>query len=97
VNRKKIADLAIKNRLPTMFPGGQADANGLVTYGTSVTDPWRRMPLFAHGIFKGAKPGDIPVEFITRRELIFNLQTAQQIGVTISPDILRKVDKAATQ
>ena len=94
VNRKRIADLAIKNKLPAMFPGGQADANGLVTYGTSVADTWRRLPSIAEKIFRGASPAEIPVEFSTRRELIFNLQTAREIGVTLTPDVLRKADKA---
>ena len=59
--RKQVAELAIKNRLPAMFPGGQADAGGLITYGTSVTDTWRRFAAFADKIFKGTKPADLPV------------------------------------
>jgi putative ABC transport system substrate-binding protein len=93
VNRKMIAELARKNRLPAMFPGGQSDAGGLVTYGTSVTDTWRQLPSFADKIFKGAKPAEMPVEVSAKRELVFNLQTAQEVGVTIAPDTLKKADR----
>jgi putative ABC transport system substrate-binding protein len=82
--RKQVAELAIKNRLPTMFPGGQADAGGVITYGTSVTDTWRRFAAFADKIFKGTRPADLPVGVITKRELVFNLQTAQAVGAWIS-------------
>ncbi|MGY4285450.1 hypothetical protein ACVWXO_004670 [Bradyrhizobium sp. LM2.7] len=93
--RKQIGELAIKNRLPAMFPGGTADAAGLITYGTSVADSWRKFAVFADRIFKGTKPADLPVDVITRRELIFNLQTAQAIGVTIPPEILKRADRPA--
>jgi putative ABC transport system substrate-binding protein len=65
--RKQVAELAIKNRLPAMFPGGQADAGGVITYGTSVTDTWRRFAAFGQD-FQGTKPADLPVGIITKRE-----------------------------
>lgn len=92
-NRKKISELAIKNRLPAMFPGGQADAAGLITYGTSVAHTWRQLPSFADKIFKGANPAEIPVGTVAKPELIFNLKTAQQIGVTVSADLQKKADR----
>lgn len=92
-NRKKISELAIRNRLPAMFPGGQADAAGLITYGTSVADTWRQLPSFADRIFKGQNPGEIPVGTVAKPELVFNLKTAQQIGVTVSAEIQKKADR----
>lgn len=92
--RKQVAELATENRLPTMFPGGQADAGGAITYGTSVADTWRRFAAFADKIFKGTKPADLPVGVITKRELVFNLQTAQAVGVTIPPELQMRADKS---
>ena len=91
--RKQVAELATENRLPTMFPGGQADAGGAITYGTSVADTWRRFAAFADKIFKGTKPADLPVGVITKRELVFNLQTAQAVGVTIPPELQMRADR----
>jgi putative ABC transport system substrate-binding protein len=91
--RKQVAELAIRNRLPTMFPGGQADAGGVITYGTSVAETWRRFAGFADKIFKGTKPADLPVGVITKRELVFNLQTAQAVGATIPPVLLKRADR----
>jgi putative ABC transport system substrate-binding protein len=73
-----------------MFPGGQADAGGVITYGTSVGDTWPRMPVLADKILKGAKPGDLPVEVVSRRELVVNMKTAREIGVTVPPDVLKR-------
>ncbi|MGY4227689.1 putative ABC transport system substrate-binding protein [Bradyrhizobium sp. USDA 4503] len=92
-NRKRVGELAIKNRLPAMFPGGQADAGGVITYGANVADTWREFATFADKIFKGAKPGDLPVGVVTKRELIFNLQAAQAVGVEIPPELLKRADK----
>jgi putative ABC transport system substrate-binding protein len=91
--RKQIAELAIKNRLPAIFPGGTADAGGLITYGTSVADTWQRFAVFADKIFKGMKPADLPVGVITKRELIVNIKTAQAIGVELPAEILQRADK----
>lgn len=93
MNRRQISELALKNRLPAMFPGGQADAQGVVTYGTNVADTWRQLPSMADRIFKGGNPAEIPVGVVTKRELVLNLKTAQQIGLTVPPDVLKKADK----
>ena len=90
---KRIADLAVANRLPAMFAGGMSAMGGLITYGTSVADTWRRIPAVVDRILRGTPPGDIPVEFITRRELVFNLKVAQGIGVTVSPALLSQADQ----
>jgi putative ABC transport system substrate-binding protein len=92
-HRKRIAELAAARRLPSMFPGGQADAGGVITYGTSVGDTWPRMPVLADKILKGAKPGDLPVEVVSRRELIVNMKTAREIGVTVPPDVLKQAGR----
>jgi putative ABC transport system substrate-binding protein len=91
--RKQIADLAIKNRLPAMFPGGQADVAPVISYGTSVADTWRKFAAFADKIFKGTKPADLPVEVITRRELVINLQSAQAVGAKIPLELLKRADR----
>jgi putative tryptophan/tyrosine transport system substrate-binding protein len=92
-HRKGIAALATKYRLPTMFAAGLADAGGLIAYGTSIFDAVPRLPNYVAKILKGAKPGEMPIEAITRRELVFNLKTAQEIGVTIPPEILKRADQ----
>ena len=92
-HQKKIGDLAIAKPLPAMFPGGQADAGGLLTYGTSVADAWPPISVQADKIFKGTKPADIPVEVITRRDLIVNLRTAEKIGVPLSEDVRKQANR----
>ncbi len=68
-------------------------AGGLITFGTSVADTWRRIPAIVDRILRGTPPGDIPVEFITRRELVFNLGVAERIGVTIPAALLSRADQ----
>lgn len=92
-NRKPVAQAAARNRLLTMFPGGQADADGVITFGTNVANTWRQIPGIADRIFKGAKPQDIPVAVNTKRELIVNLQAANAIGVSIPPSVLQRADR----
>ena len=92
-HQKRIAELAAMHRLPTIFPGGQANAGGLITYGTSILDAVPRMPEYVDKIIKGARAGELPVEVITRSELVFNLKTASEIGVTIQPDLLKRADR----
>jgi putative ABC transport system substrate-binding protein len=91
--RKQVAELARKHGLPTMFPGGQADANGVVTYGTSVADAWRLMPLVADKILRGVPARDVPVHLVTKRELVINLQTARAVGVTLPEALLKRADR----
>jgi len=91
--RKQVAELARKHRLPTLFPGGQADANGVITYGTSVADAWRLMPAVADKIVRGVPARDVPVHVVTKRELIINLQTARAVGVTLPEALLKRADR----
>ena len=92
--RKKIADLAIKNRLPSMYEQSQyVDAGGLVSYAASDADSLRRAATYVDKILKGAKAADLPVEQPTKFELVFNLKTAKQIGLTIPPNVLYRADK----
>src|SRR5689334_25328618 len=86
-NRKRIADLAMKHKLPTVFPGGLSDAGGLLTYGTTVGDTYAAMPAVVDRILKGMPPGEIPVGVISRRELVVNEKTAAEIGVAIPQEI----------
>ena len=87
-HRRRIADEAHAHRIPAMFPGGMRDAGGVITYGTTVADTWRRLPAIVDKILKGADPAEIPVEFVTRRELVLNLKTASEIGVAIPENLL---------
>jgi putative tryptophan/tyrosine transport system substrate-binding protein len=91
---KRIADLAIKSRLPSMHEGIQyVEAGGLMSYSASETEQWRRAAYFVDRILKGAKPADLPVEQPMKFELVFNLKTAKQIGVTIPQSVLYRADK----
>jgi ABC-type uncharacterized transport system substrate-binding protein len=93
-NRQQIVGLAAKNRLPGMYPfPDDADAGGLMSYGPSRTDLWRRGAVYVDKILKGRKPEDLPVEQPTKFELVINLKTAKQIGLTIPPNVLARADK----
>ena len=92
--RKPIADLATKNRLPTVWAdSGLMDAGGLMSYGPNVADLFRRAATYVDKILKGAKPADLPVEQPTKFEFIINLKTAKQIGLTIPPNVLARADR----
>ncbi|CAM4100960.1 ABC transporter substrate-binding protein [Roseateles saccharophilus] len=93
VHAKEIADLAAKDRLPTLFPPSRVAAGGLVSYGTSQTEAIRHMAVYVDKVLKGAKLGTLSVETVKRYELIVNLNTAREIGVTISPGVLRRADR----
>ena len=93
VHAKRIAELAAKNRLPTMFPPSRVAAGGLLSYGTSQTAGIRRMASYVDKILKGAKPGDLPVETVNRYELIVNLNTAREISVTVPPEVLKRANR----
>jgi putative ABC transport system substrate-binding protein len=91
---KRIADLAIKNRLPSMYEGGTwVEAGGLMSYSTNDLEVFRRAATYVDKILKGAKPADLPVEQPTKFELVINLKTAKQIGLTIPPNLLARADK----
>jgi putative ABC transport system substrate-binding protein len=92
--RGKIAELALKNRLPTMY--GHRDmvqAGGLMTYGPDYGDLYRRAADYVQKILHGAKPGDLPVERPTKFEFIVNLNTAKSLGLTIPPSLLARADE----
>jgi putative tryptophan/tyrosine transport system substrate-binding protein len=93
-NGKRIADFALKNRLPSVYPNRYfVDAGGLMSYGGDLTDSYRRVAYFVDRILKGAKPADLPVEQPTKFELVINLKTAKQIGLTIPQSMLYRADK----
>jgi putative ABC transport system substrate-binding protein len=92
-HRKRIAELAAKYRLRTLFPPTGADAGGLIAYGTSFPEGYRHMAAYVDKVLKGAKPGELPVETVNRYELIVNLKTARAIGVTIPPEVLKRADR----
>ena len=92
--RKQIADLAIKNRLPSMYDGREfVEAGGLMSYGVSINDLFRRAATYVDKILKGTKPADLPVEQPTKFELVINLKTAKQIGLTIPQSVLYRADR----
>lgn len=93
VHAKKIAELAAKDRLPTLFAPSRVEAGGLIVYGTSQVEAIKRMAAYVDKVLKGAKPGELPVETVTRYELIVNLKTAREIGVTIPPEVLKRADR----
>ena len=91
---QRIAELAVKNRLPTISDGFQfAEAGGLLFYGPDPIQFFRRAPTFVDKILKGRKPAELPVEQPTKFDFIVNLKTAKQIGVTIPPDVLARASK----
>ena len=92
--RKQIADLAVKNRLPAIYYSIEyVEDGGLMTYSVSVTDLSRRAATYVDKILKGAKPADLPVEQPTKFELVINLKAAKQIGLTIPPNLLGRADR----
>jgi putative ABC transport system substrate-binding protein len=91
--RVEIARLAQRNRLPSIFGGREfVEAGGLLAYGPSIADGWRRAATYVDKILKGAKPGELPVEQPTKFELAINLKTAKAIGVIIPPTLVRRAD-----
>jgi putative ABC transport system substrate-binding protein len=93
-NRKRIADFALKSRLPSMYVRREfVDAGGLMSYGADLADSYRRVAYYVDRILRGAKPADLPVEQPTKFELMFNLKTAKQIGLTIPQSMLYRADK----
>ena len=92
--RTQIVDLAAHRRLPVIFEVREfAEAGGLMAYGPSLPDLWRRAAYYVDRILKGAKPADLPVERPTKFELVINLKTAQALGLTIPPTLLFQADE----
>jgi putative ABC transport system substrate-binding protein len=94
LNSKRIADLAIKNRLPLMNEASQfVETGGLVSYANSDVQSFKRAAVLVDKILKGAKPANLPVEQPTKFELVINLKTAKQIGLTVPPNVLARADR----
>jgi putative ABC transport system substrate-binding protein len=92
--RKRIALLAAAARLPTMFSFRQnVEDGGLMSYGIELRESWRRSAVFVSKILKGAKPGDLPMEFPTKLELVINLTAARVLGLTVPPTLLARADE----
>jgi len=93
-NRAQILDFAAKSRLPAIFWRREfVDAGGLLSYGASYLDQYRRAAVFVDKILKGAKPADLPIEQPTSFELVINLKTAKALGLTIPPSLLLRADQ----
>ena len=93
-NQKRIAALALKNRLPSVYDDREAvDAGGLMYYGADQVESYRRVAYYVDRILKGAKPADLPVEQPMKFELVINLKTAKQIDLTIPSEVLARVSK----
>ena len=92
-HRRRIAEMAVKHRLPTLFARASVDAGGLIGYGTSLAEASQRMAMYVDKILKGAKPRDLPVEVVVRHELVVNVRTAREIGVTIPPEVLKRANQ----
>jgi ABC-type uncharacterized transport system substrate-binding protein len=91
---KRIADLAIKNRLPSMYEGSDfVEAGGLISYSANDAESFRRAAYYVDRILKGAKPADLPVEQPTKFEFVINLKTAKQIALTIPQSVLYRADR----
>jgi len=93
-NAKKIAELATINLLPSMCEGGTwVENGGLMSYSANDFELFRRAATYVDKILKGTKPGNLPVEQATKLELVINLKTAKQIGLTIPPNVLARADR----
>jgi putative ABC transport system substrate-binding protein len=92
-NARRVAELAIENRLPAMYPlRSYVDAGGLMSYSADALEPWERAAVFVDRILKGAKPGELPIEQPTRFELVINLKAARSIGLAIPRTILLRAN-----
>ena len=95
--QRLMVELALKNRMPSMFPYREnVEAGGLVCYGLSLLDSYRHAATYVDKILKGAKPGELPIEQPTKLDLIINLKTAKALGLKIPPTVLLRADRIIT-
>src|SRR5262245_2555273 len=93
-NRKRIVDLALKSRLPSVYNSKEfGETGGLMSYSADFGNSYMRVANYVDKILKGAKPGDLPIEQPIKFEFVINLKTAKQIGVTIPPNVLARADR----
>jgi putative ABC transport system substrate-binding protein len=90
---KVVAEVATAHRIPSMLWGGQGDAGNLMSYGTSFYAAYPSVPVYVDRILKGAKPADTAIEVVSKRELVINLKTARELGVTVPADLLKRADR----
>jgi putative ABC transport system substrate-binding protein len=91
---KQIIEFAAKNRLPLIYDTVEfIEGGGLMSYGPSFPDLWRRAAIYVDKILKGSKPADLPVERPMKFDLVINLKTAKQVGLTIPPNVLARADR----
>lgn len=93
-NAGRLADLAVKHRMPSIGFEEYCDAGGLLAYGVDFAHIWRQSGVLVDKIFKGAKAGDLPIQQATRFQLVVNLKTATALGLTMTPEILARADRA---
>ena len=93
-HEKRLADLTLENRLPAVFGFREfADMGGLISYGSSASEMWRRAASYVDKILRGNSPSDLPIEQPTRFELVINLKTAKALGLEIPPSLLATADE----
>jgi putative ABC transport system substrate-binding protein len=93
-NQKLIVSLAVKRRIPAIYTREEfVDSGGLMSYGADQDEPFKRIAMMIDKLLKGAKPAELPVERPTKFDLVINLRTAKQIGLTIPPQVLARADR----
>ena len=93
-NEKRVVDFAVKSGIPSVHDSREAvEAGGLISYAHDIVEQFQRLASYVDKILKGTKPADLPVERAMKFELVLNLKTAQQLGLTIPPAVLLQADK----